>query len=157
MYTRYFAVFISYITAVANVFCHPQKQILVSVRRWLYMYAANLFAYKVTSVVFAIRQCAAWASTLITHEHCPQQRKPRETKKRNICTKSNSILYLRQASHQSTPLATTLEIAGCEPCICVCMVRPTPPTYEHFLTIDASGRNIYREKHSAFTHCSSTF
>ena len=40
--------------------------------------------YDIIIIVFAIRRCAGWASTLITHKHSPKEvsrRKPRETQK----------------------------------------------------------------------------
>ena len=49
-------------------------------------------------IAFAIRQCAAWASTLITHKHSPEEEnrgKPKQ--KGKLCTNSNSLLYLLPA------------------------------------------------------------
>ena len=46
----------------------------------------------IITAVLPIRQCATWASTLITHKHSPTEEN--HANKANLCTKSNSLLNL---------------------------------------------------------------
>ena len=69
-------------------------------------------------IVLAIRHCAAWASTLITHKHSPKEASRRKTWKQRklVCTKSNSFYgtyihtaggaVLQTKSHFLLPLCT---------------------------------------------------
>ena len=88
------------------------------VHSWRFSIFNNIVSYVYVScdysVIFAIRQFAAWVSTVITHKHS-QKEENMETKKKKGCLllqrklrPRNSFPYLLSAYHRSTSLFEVL-------------------------------------------------
>ena len=61
-------------------------------------------------IIFAIRQFASWASTVITHKHSPERKQGEKKRKDIYLLVKNSFLCLLLAYHRSTSLAVLVPL-----------------------------------------------